>query len=335
MNSICCALLLQPVRWHVKKKPKKNVEEILINHFPEIECHYCHFLSTGYEIVDPGTPMFARANDGWYLSSSAKRSLYGSKVSLNNSKSSKKTSVITMSARPSVANIVGNSTPRRHKESFTEKIEECPTEDCLSNKSPQNIIGSVRNSNAKNVQHYVATPATPTMAHPPFQLKQVSENKYLRDNKSNRSMKSHTFRNLANTFNLEKEVLNIARNKLEKYVDDEEQRVIKCNCEELRAKHRHDEDIDNQIEQEIDDGKKSIFTFRQKVFIFFDLDLLKDLTFINIMVGVTMANFAELNFSVLTPFVLDEFGLTQQQIAICMSLLGYVNYEMKQNVEIL
>lgn len=337
MNSICCALLLQPVRWHVKKKAKENTEENLINQVPEIECHYCQslkkkphslvssqylhnvddYLATGYEIIDPGTPMIARANDGWYSSSSAKRSLYGSKVSLNSKKSSRKTS---LSTRPSFA---GNSTPKKSKplsETVTEKIEECPTEDCVSHKSPQDIRSSQQKLNPISLQHFKTSPATPTASHPPFLLKQVSESKYLKDNKSNRSMQSQSFRSRANTFNLEKEVLNIARNKLEKYADDVEQRAANCRCDELRA----DTLNQKQIEQEIDDGDAPKFTLWQKIFIFFDLDLLKDLTFINIMVGVTIANFAELNFSVLTPFVLDEFGLEHNQIAFCMSLLGWV-----------
>lgn len=334
MNSICCALLLQPVRWHVKKKTKGNHEENLINQVPEIECHYCQslkkkpqslmssqyihnvddYMATGYEIIDPGTPMIARANDGWYSSSSAKRSMYGSKVSLNSKKSSRKTSFNQMSNRPSFA----INTPKRAKETLTEKIDECPTEDCLSHKSPQDINSSQKFSPI-SLQHCKTTPATPTMNQPPFLLKQVSESKYLKDNKSNRSLQSQTSRSRANTFNLEKEVLNIARNKLEQYADDEEQRAMKCNCEDLHANLLND----LQIEQEIDDdGNKPNFTLWEKISVFFDLDLLKDFTFINIMVGVTLANFAELNFSVLTPFVLNEFGLELDQIAFCMSLLG-------------
>lgn len=282
------------------------------------------YLATGYEIIDPGTPMIARANDGWYSSSSAKRSLYGSKVSLNNSKkSSRKTSFIQLSTRPS---FVGSSTPKRVKNlnetTVTEKIVECPTEDCMSHKSPQDIRTEKKFTPKANVKHFKTTPATPTQNHPPFLLKQVSESKYLKDNKSNRSLQSQTFRSRANTFNLENEVLNVARNKLEKYADDVEQRALKCNCEELRA------DLLNEkhtiVQEEVDDGQKTKFTLWQKISIFFDLDLLKDLTFINIMVGVTIANFAELNFSVLTPFVLDEFGLEHNQIAFCMSLLGWI-----------
>ena len=55
---------------------------------------------------------------------------------------------------------------------------------------------------------------------------------------------------------------------------------------------------------------------------FFDLDLLRDATYLNIMIGMTLANFAELNFSILTPFVLNEFGLSGSEIATCMSVLG-------------
>lgn len=48
-----------------------------------------------------------------------------------------------------------------------------------------------------------------------------------------------------------------------------------------------------------------------------------------LQVGVTIANFAELNFSVLTPFVLADFGLTKPQIALCMSLLGLTDISVR------
>lgn len=40
------------------------------------------------------------------------------------------------------------------------------------------------------------------------------------------------------------------------------------------------------------------------------------------MFGLIVAHFAEMNFSVLTPFVLADFGLEKPQIALCMSILG-------------
>ena len=48
----------------------------------------------------------------------------------------------------------------------------------------------------------------------------------------------------------------------------------------------------------------------------------KDVTFVVLMVGITIANFAELNFSILTPFVLADFGFTKPQTALLMSLLA-------------
>lgn len=57
----------------------------------------------------------------------------------------------------------------------------------------------------------------------------------------------------------------------------------------------------------------------------FDLDLLKDPIYVNIMLGMSIAVFAELNFSVLTAFILDEFGLDNTQAATFMSVLGVVD----------
>lgn len=54
----------------------------------------------------------------------------------------------------------------------------------------------------------------------------------------------------------------------------------------------------------------------------FDLDLLSDKVFLNIIVGMAIATFTEINFSVLTPFVLTEMGYTDRQIAGMMSALA-------------
>ena len=54
----------------------------------------------------------------------------------------------------------------------------------------------------------------------------------------------------------------------------------------------------------------------------FDLTLLQDLTYVNIMLGMSLAVFAELNFSLLTPFIMADYGLSNHQIAIFMSLLS-------------
>lgn len=376
LNAICCSLLLQPVRWHTKKKEKKNVEESLIDQPPEIDCHYCQslkkkshslvssqylynvddYFAPGYEIIDPGTPMLAKANDGWYSSSSAKRSLYGSKMSLaskrmneNDSKRASNQNLI-ISNRTSYANLGNAAAPdvkqKRTKE-IREKIVESPSEDCPSYKSPQDLADPQKALPVTEIS-FKTIPANPTITvspsinqqeindtnqlpiisrqtseanNPTFISRQISESKYMRDNKSNRSMKSNASQNLrarSNTFNVEREVLNIAKNKLELYVNEANERVMKCRCVALR---KFNKELQMQIDmnENIESHK---FTIWEKIFIFFDLDLLKDWTYINIMVGITIANFSELNFSVLTPFVLSEFGLDKSQTAFCMSLLG-------------
>lgn len=55
---------------------------------------------------------------------------------------------------------------------------------------------------------------------------------------------------------------------------------------------------------------------------FFDLKLLCDPVFVNIMIGMSLAIFAELNFSILTPFIMADFGLSTSQSATFLSVLS-------------
>lgn len=351
LNAICCALMLQPVRWHTKETQKvKSTEENLIEQPPEIDCHYCQSLkkksqslfssqylynvddscAPGYEIIDPGTPMMAKANDGWFSSTSAKRSIYGSKLSLaskrmneNDSKRASNQNLI-ISNRTSYANL-NNALVPDVKQKIIEKIIESPSEDCPSHKSPQDLSVFPAQPLLPAVNEF--TGAASTVIKPPRTAsRQISETKYLRDNKSNRSNASQTLHRVrsSNTFNTEKEILNVAKNMLEEYVIDENNRM-RCRCEALRRYKRELAVLENMMKKE----EKTKFTLWEKIFIFFDLDLLKDWTYINIMVGITIANFSELNFSVLTPFVLSEFGLTGAQTAFCMSLLGLTDLSVR------
>lgn len=67
----------------------------------------------------------------------------------------------------------------------------------------------------------------------------------------------------------------------------------------------------------------------KKVSIFFDLDLLKDRTYVNLAIGLTVINFVEVNFAVLTPFILSDFGFDSKQIAIAMSVLATLDLVMR------
>ncbi|KAK2585102.1 hypothetical protein KPH14_008614 [Odynerus spinipes] len=61
------------------------------------------------------------------------------------------------------------------------------------------------------------------------------------------------------------------------------------------------------------------------VIAFYDLDLLRDPIYVNIMLGMSIAIFAELNFSLLTPFILSDRGLSTNQIATTMSVIAFVD----------
>lgn len=54
----------------------------------------------------------------------------------------------------------------------------------------------------------------------------------------------------------------------------------------------------------------------------FDLDLLRDPIYLNMMLGLSIAIFAEINFSLLTPFILNDMNYNTDQIASVMSALA-------------
>ncbi|KAG5307768.1 MOT13 protein, partial [Pseudoatta argentina] len=73
-----------------------------------------------------------------------------------------------------------------------------------------------------------------------------------------------------------------------------------------------------------DYGKNSSFVHRilRRVADLYDFDLLRDPIYVNIMLGMSIAVFAEINFSMLTPFILADMGLTTAKIANIMSILA-------------
>ena len=62
--------------------------------------------------------------------------------------------------------------------------------------------------------------------------------------------------------------------------------------------------------------------FFAKVVHLFDLTLLQDKVYLNMMLGMSIAVFAEINFSLLTPFILGDLGYSTEQIASIMSTLA-------------
>ena len=63
-------------------------------------------------------------------------------------------------------------------------------------------------------------------------------------------------------------------------------------------------------------------TVAQRIVKFFDLTLLRDKIYVNIMLGLSWAIFAELNFAVLTPFILMDMNFSSMEIATLMSAIA-------------
>ncbi|XP_055842644.1 monocarboxylate transporter 6-like [Episyrphus balteatus] len=63
-----------------------------------------------------------------------------------------------------------------------------------------------------------------------------------------------------------------------------------------------------------------ISTIFEKIVVIFDLNLLKDFGYVNIVLGLTFMNIIQMNFHYLTPFILNEFGLSNNRIAAAMTV---------------
>ncbi|XP_037938720.1 uncharacterized protein LOC119671917 [Teleopsis dalmanni] len=277
LNAFLCAITLQPVLWHVKKpeqpavtNEKTNGDTVTnaitannANDEPEYLCKYCEYKNKskrsifssqylfndddpekpGYEIIEPITPMLARANDGWF----------GSKLSL------------------------ASETGMKYRQKLLRQA---------SMKSREGVEagrGGIHTERGYNKSNY---------------------------------------------FNRERDDIDRYTSKSSVYSKSGADE-LRCTCAEEKAllQKISDEEIKQEqerakAEQEAEELAKSKMTFFQKVVKFFDLDLLKDFTFVNLALGMTIMMFGEMNFSVLTPFILNSLGYTDPQISLAMSLLG-------------
>lgn len=106
-----------------------------------------------------------------------------------------------------------------------------------------------------------------------------------------------------------------------------------CTCAEekalLQTITKKEEEALLQAALEEDERIKSRMTFWQKVVRFFDLNLLKDFTFVNLALGMTIMMFGEMNFSVLTPYILSSMGIPDERTSVAMSLLGGVDISVR------
>ncbi|XP_049289358.1 uncharacterized protein LOC125767132 [Anopheles funestus] len=298
MNAVAFALLYQPVQWHAKS-PQSTTEPDEANlpttPPPSERCIYCQTAQDPDAVPFNTLPIERSVQDliaydaavdtGTPMLSRANDGWY-SRSSLRSLYSSRHslTTPRILSQRPSVLSLGDTRAfiPLPVKDTAALKIDECQTEDC---------------PNVQAEHKPLRRPTDPT----PLLHKSYFESK------------DHPVEPLpTNGFSTvpeEKEVLKQASKRLAQLVEDA--RPTSCTCSETLQSL-----LDDAPEQELP------LTLLQRIVIFFDLDLLRDHIYINIMIGITIANFAELNFSILTPFVLSDFGCSRDQIAMAMSILG-------------
>ncbi|XP_044728016.1 uncharacterized protein LOC123291701 isoform X2 [Chrysoperla carnea] len=313
-NAIVCACLLHPVHWHTKfrdelKPENTNCVTLVIEDTdkkidfyiptPGTKMHKsASFISAqyifnendaetpGYEIIDPGTPMLCSGNDGLFT---PKRSLYGSKQSLA-------------------------SQSKRYNTNYF---------DIDSKRASTQNLSISRNMSANNIL------TTYTKGLPYSESKKESMRKRKRSTSKNPKIEE----------NADEELSALQQNGTEQPKTDNGE-VLKEACaklEELLSKQENGENesllkkngdtnnhklIENEPEKEEEEKPT---TFWQKIVIFFDLDLLNDPIYVNIMVGITLVWFAELNFSILTPFVLKDFNFNKSETANFMSVVATVD----------
>ncbi|KAH8397411.1 hypothetical protein KR222_003078 [Zaprionus bogoriensis] len=115
---------------------------------------------------------------------------------------------------------------------------------------------------------------------------------------------------------------------------------LRCTCAALRAakaeaeaeaeaKHNNNKEQELALTEEADEAATAELSLWQKLVVFFDLDLLRDVTYVNLVIGLTIVSFGETNFTLLTPFILADFGLSKPQITMTMSVMASMDMCMR------
>ncbi|CAG5077919.1 Similar to SLC16A9: Monocarboxylate transporter 9 (Gallus gallus) [Cotesia congregata] len=118
---------------------------------------------------------------------------------------------------------------------------------------------------------------------------------------------------------------------------DKNEDSIKLNGKELKKIDEESGLKDKQDESKSEQSGKSevggccarLTRVLHRIVNVLDLRLLCDPIYVNLMLGLSIAAFAEINFSILMPFILNEIQFTKVQIAAVMSTMGFVDLMMR------
>ncbi|XP_055913189.1 uncharacterized protein LOC129946853 [Eupeodes corollae] len=98
--------------------------------------------------------------------------------------------------------------------------------------------------------------------------------------------------------------------------------ILPDETEYFESPQEFEEDFTTKVEQQ----KLTIF---QKILKFLDLDLLKDFSYVNLALGLTLIQFVETNFTLMTPFILNDFDFNESQIKRSMNSMAICDLIMR------
>lgn len=82
-----------------------------------------------------------------------------------------------------------------------------------------------------------------------------------------------------------------------------------------------DNGVDDDIDDEIIRRSPCCAAFKWAVE-FFELDLLRDNIYLSMMIGMAISLFAEINFAILTPFILSDLNFSSNEIPLILSVIA-------------
>ncbi|KAL6440494.1 hypothetical protein ACFW04_003189 [Cataglyphis niger] len=112
------------------------------------------------------------------------------------------------------------------------------------------------------------------------------------------------------------------------FIDNKVNKSVNQNIMEknsLLEKENDQTKVSDKENYDKDKDESAASRYFRRIANLYDFDLLRDPTYINIMLGMSIAIFAEINFSMLTPFILADMGMTTTEIANIMSVIAIVD----------
>ncbi|XP_031763333.2 uncharacterized protein LOC128199969 isoform X2 [Galleria mellonella] len=311
-----------------------------------------HPINAGIEIIDPEIPISVCPSDSQSIQSRSRLSSIdaSAKYTRQNSKKHSVTNLSRCRSRESsILNLkelkinstvdLGAYTNENDKFSNSIKlnmqIPESEKEDLIASQNSKiyvkaivenidsNKVKDIENRSAKSIKSLIMNEQhEQNYSQDSYNNIENDSNRHFQEICNNQSYNTKHRKN-SNNFNYDNELLKQASVKLQ-YLKDNNY-IDNIN---LLSKNNNTEDK-KEIEDKQDITEEKELTFSEKIYMYFDLDLLKDFTYINLMLGITLSNFNELNFSVLTPFILGDHGFSKTEVAYYMSLLAGIDISVR------